>query len=285
MIEIRPAFEQDFVAEHEVFATAEGALWAQHNFDWAVPPFEAWAAVHRHLLDQDGDRFFVATDGEAIVGFTAALARRDTWFFSDLFILPEYQGQGIGRELLERAWEGSFARRLTITDSFQPHSNTLYARRGLLPATPILHLGGRPTAEPPDGLVPYDPNPTVLAALDLIAYGFDRAPDHHFWHEQKGPPIVWLLRREPVGYAYSAPSGLIGPLAACDEVAAGLILRAELARRTGEETMLFVPGTSRSLVSTALDGGLRFIRPPGLLLLSEGCPAPSTLAISGYWLL
>lgn len=116
-------------------------------------------------------------------------------------------------------------------------------------------------------------------------YGFDRAADHHLWHHQKGPPTLWEQAGRPVGYAYSAGSGLIGPLAGRDDTAAALVLHAELARRRGQEATLFIPGTARPLVASALDAGLRFNRPPGLLLLSDGCPAPTALAISGYWLL
>lgn len=285
MIDVRPAHEHDLEAEYDVFVTAESELWARHNFVWKPPPFEAWGPVHRHLLQEDGDRAFVALEGDRVVGFTAALARDDAWYFSDLFVLPQYQHQRIGQKLLDLAWSGSFTRRMTITDSFQPLSNGLYARRGLLPTTPILGLGGVPTCIAADDLVASSAEASAVAAIDQIAYGFDRERDHRHWQEQKGAPTLWTRRGRPVGYAYTAASGLIGPLAACDGASAADVLRSELARRTGKETMLFVPGTARALAATALGAGLRFTRPPGLLLLSDGCVAPTTLAISGYWLL
>lgn len=284
-IEIRPATDADLEAEHRVFVTAEGELWARHDFEWPAPTFEAWAPVHRHLLNEDGDRSFVAVEGEQVVGFTAALARDDVWYFSALFVLPEYQGSGVGRELLDRAWAGPFGRRITITDSFQPMSNGLYASRGLIPTTPILSLAGRPTCGPADDLESSPPDADAIAAIDQAAYGFDRTPDHRFWHAQKGAPTLWTQAGTAVGYSYTAPNGLIGPLAALDAPAAARVLRADLGRRAGEQTALFIPGTARTLVAAALDAGLRFSRPPGLLLLSDGCPAPTALAISGYWLL
>jgi hypothetical protein len=45
-----------------------------------------------------------------------------------------------------------------------------------------------------------------------------------------------------------------------------------------------MPGTSRALVAAALAAGMRLEAPPGLLLLGDGLPAPTSLAISGYFL-
>jgi hypothetical protein len=209
---------------------------------------------------------------------------RDTWFFAALFVHPDYQGGGVGRELLDRAWSGSFARRITITDPYQPRSNGLYARRGLVPTTPILSLAGTSAATASANLVDAPPDSSAIARIDRAAYGFDRTPDHLFWDEQKGAPTLWTNGDEPLGYAYAAASGFIGPLAAWTPSGAAEILRSELARRVGEQTTVLVPGSARALIETALGAGLRFNRPPGLLLLSEGCPVPDSLAISGYWL-
>lgn len=285
MLEIRPAEEADLEAEHQVFVTAEGELWRRHGFDWPAPSFEAWAPVQQHLLREDGERAFVAVDAGTIVAFTAAIARSDTWYFSALFVLPTHQGRGIGRELLECAWSGSFARRITITDSFQPVSSGLYGGRGLIPITPILSLSGIPASVGAPKLEAGPVDQAALRVLDSIAYGFDRTVDHRHWVEQKGSPTVWSRAGEAVGYAYIAPSGLIGPLVASEPDAAADVLRAELARRSAEVSTVLIPGTCRTLVAAALDAGLRFIRPPGLLLLSDGTQAPSSLAISGYWLL
>jgi len=41
-------------------------------------------------------------------------------------------------------------------------------------------------------------------------------------------------------------------------------------------------GSAAPLVRVAIDAGLRFTKPPGLLLLGGEATAPSALAISGY---
>jgi hypothetical protein len=51
---------------------------------------------------------------------------------------------------------------------------------------------------------------------------------------------------------------------------------------SGREAEVVAPGSSTGVVEAALAAGLRFTRPPGLLLLSRGVPPPPALAISGY---
>jgi GNAT superfamily N-acetyltransferase len=284
-LEFRHATEADLEAEYEVFVAAQGELMHRHGLRWSAAPFEAWSAPHRHLLTADGERSFVALDGERLAGFSAALARGDTWFLAALFVSPDDQGRRVGRELLDRSWAGDWQRRMTITESIQPVSTGMYARRGLIPTTPILTLSGTPRCELPDGLQAVPPEPDVLATLDRGAYGFDRGTDHRFWGERAAQANLWLLDGEPIAYAYVDRQGLIGPLAGRDGAAAALALRAELARRASQPTVVLLPGTTPGLVEAALASGLRLTRPPGLLLLSQGTDPPKALAISGYWLL
>ena len=282
--EFRRTEESDLRAAYQVFAAAEGALWRRHHLEWAAPPFEVWIAPHRHLLAEDGGRSFVARDGERLAGYSAALARGDAWFLSALFVAPEYQGRRVGGDLLDRCWAGEYRSRMTITDSIQPVSTGMYARRGLIPTTPILSLAGSPTCDPPPGLEAVPTEPEALTSLDREAYGFERDADHRFWRDQAAEAHLWLLAGEPIAYSYVNDQGLIGPLAGRNGEAAAVALQAELARRESQHADVHVPGSARRLVETALASGLRATRPPGLLLLSERSDPPQALAISGYWL-
>jgi hypothetical protein len=111
---------------------------------------------------------------------------------------------------------------MTITDSIQPVSTGMYARRGLIPTTPILTLSGAPRCGLPDGLQAVPPEPEALATLDHGAYGFDRAADHRFWGARAAHATLWLLAGEPIAYSYVDRQGLIGPLAGRDGAAAAL---------------------------------------------------------------
>jgi GNAT superfamily N-acetyltransferase len=283
-IEFRRTAESDLRAAYDVFAAAEGELWRRHGLAWSASPFEVWSAPHRHLLAEDGERSFVALDGERLAGFSAGLARAGTWFLSALFVWPEYQGRGVGRELFDRTWAGEYRGRMTITDSIQPVSTGMYARRGLIPMTPIFSLSGSPVCDLPAGLEAVATDPEALTALDRDAYGFERAADHRFWRERAAEANLWLLAGEPIAYSYVDDQGLIGPIAGRTGETAAVALQAELARRKSQHAEVHVPGSARKLLEIALASGLRITRPPGLLLLSEGLDPPQALAISGYWL-
>ena len=193
-MELRPATEADLPAEHEVFRAAIGDLFRRHAFEPPNPPPEAFVAQQAHLLAHDAPRCFVAEEGGRVVAFAAALVRGDAWFLSSLFVRPEHQRGGVGRTLLDATWGDGYRRRLTMTDSIQPASNGLYARRGLVPSTPVLALAGTPApAAPPAGLEAASGTaaPELLARLDLAAYGFDRAPDHAYW-SRLARRTLWL---------------------------------------------------------------------------------------------
>jgi GNAT superfamily N-acetyltransferase len=284
-VDYRRTSEADFAAECAVFTAAEGGVIKRHGFEWTDPDPEPWALPHKHLLAHDGERSWVAEEGGRIVGFTAAFARDDAWFLSALFVHPEVQARGVGQNLLERSWGGDYPRRLTITDAIQPISNAIYARRGLVPTTPILWFSGSPQIDRGSDLESAEPDADALAAIDRAAYGFDRSVDHEYWRSRCERSTLWLRAGEPVAHAYVMPSGQIGPLEAVDGASAGEALAASLARREGRETFVLVPGSAAELVSTAFAAGLRLRFPPGLLLLTPNVPAPRALAISNYWLL
>jgi GNAT superfamily N-acetyltransferase len=294
-MELRPASEVDFEAEHAVLDVAEGGLRRRHGFPWSPPPFEAFAATHAHLLTTDPDRSWVALEGGRVVAFAAAFVRGDAWFLSDLFVDPDFQGCGIGSALLDRVWGDGPPKRITIADAIQPVSNAMYARRGLVPATPILELNGMPARRTlllgsaqfgtaAASLAAAGPDSDSLARLDAAAYGFGRVADHAFW-AKSARCTLWCRDGEPVAYAYVSPGGRMGPVAGRDGESAAAALAAELARHDGPPVHLDVPGSARELVETALAAGLRITGPPGLLLLSQGLEPPRGLAISGYWLL
>jgi GNAT superfamily N-acetyltransferase len=275
----RPATLADLAAEHAVFCRAMGGVMRAHHYEWEDPPFDRFELGLRHLLAHDAERCWVAEVAGEVVGYTAAIIRDDTWFFSMLFIAPGAQGRGIGRALFELAAEGAPPRRLTITDSIQPISNALYGRHGLLPLTPLLPMRGESRVDEPSGLELGDPSPGDLAAVDRAAYEFERGVDHAYWASQ-GQRRGWYRHGELVAYSYRWPDGRIGPLAGVDPETAAAALRAEL--MVNGPVTLEIPGSARALLTTALEAGLRIEPPMGLLLGTEGVTAPVALGISTY---
>jgi GNAT superfamily N-acetyltransferase len=283
-VEFRPATAGDLAGEFQVFELAQRELYDRRGADWEGRDFAEWEPVHLHLLEHDGARSVVAEEAGRVVGFTAAWVREDVWFLSALFVLPERQGRGIGTRLLELAWGEGYSRRLTITAAIQPVSTATYARRGLIPMTPILNFEGRPQSNDGGDLESAPLDPGALRDLDRSAYGFDRTVDHLFWTEAAETATLWLSDGEPAAYSYVSATGVIGPLAGRAETSAASALRAELARCAERKTFVAIPGSSARLVEVALASGLR-LRDPGLLLLWPAVDPPRCLAIHSDWLL
>jgi GNAT superfamily N-acetyltransferase len=278
---LRPATDADIGSEHEVFCRAEGGLRLHHGFAWVDPPLAWFAPIARHLLSTDPGRCFVAEADGRVVGFSAAFVRGGVWFLAALFIDPDQQGKGIGRQLFELAARDAPPRRITITDAIQSVSNGLYAQYGLIPTTPILQFEGAPTIDALPVLEPDRPRPGELTTLDRVGYGFERSVDHEYWLRQRRC-TVWRREGAAVAYSYRGLTGSIGPLVGRDQAYAADALRAELAR--APRASVVIPGIARSLVAVAVEANLKLVPPPGNLLLSADVPAPDSLAISGYFL-
>ncbi len=297
----RRAEEADLPRAFLVFRAALNSYLLAAGLE-GIPEDDQQAPTYRHFLHHDAERFWVAeaeveglTDGggtlgvggRQVVGWASGLVRGDWWFLSGLFILPEAQGIGVGARLFELAATGAppGAVRATITDSFQPISNTLYAHRGLLPREVIVGFGGQPL----DGLRPpqlgtLTPEPLTVAAIpellriDAEASGLDRSVDHEF-HLTGGGRRGWLFRRRgrAVAYVYVRPDGWVGPAAARRERDMQTITSwgiADLARGGATEKIRAgVTGPCEGAQRAFWEAGLVFTGPPALLLSSRpfGC--------------
>jgi len=274
-MEIRPALEVDLPAAYSVFRRSIEDLYERHRFEPPRPPQDVFVRQHAHLLEHDAVRFWVATEEGRLVGFSAAFVRGDAWFLSALFVSPEHQARGVGKELLARVWDGDseVRRRITIVDAIQPVSTGLYSRAGLLPVTALMNLAGEPEIGQGHGLEPGSLDDAALAELD-------RAPDHPFWRaEARG--TLWKAAGEPVAYSYRWPGGRLGPIAGRTPEACGQALAAELERAEGRFVSLVVPASARPALSVALGAGLRYSDPPGLILSTDGT-GPASLVPHGY---
>ena len=298
----RRAEEADLPRVFHVFRAALNACLIPAGQE-GIPEDDQFSPNYRHFLQHDGERFWVAeaeveeltggddgtlgVGGRQIVGWGAGLVRGDWWFLSSLFILPEAQGIGVGGRLFELAGTGAppGAVRATITDSFQPISNTLYAHRGVLPREVIVGFGGRPR----EGLSPpqlgtLSPEPLAVASIpellriDVEAGGLDRSVDHEF-HLTGGGRYGWLVRRRgrAVAYAYVRPDGWVGPVAARREHDMQTITAwgiADLAQgSTTEQIRAGIIGRCEGAQRAFWEAGLVFTGAPGLLLSSRpfGC--------------
>jgi hypothetical protein len=213
--------------------------------------------------------------------------RERFWYLSMLFVLPELQGAGVGRQLLARVLPAGDVARATATDSAQPVSNALYATYGIVPRMPLLNLSGLPVR--PEAFGPL-PSGVVPVAFDTIAAGPPGGPghreltgavdaldrellgsahpmDHRFLRSEDRHG--WLYHGpdgQPLGYGYAGEAGRLGPVAVRDEALLAPIL--------GHLTSVVVPrgafatwiggAADRALVA-ALAAGFRLDQFPVLL--------------------
>jgi GNAT superfamily N-acetyltransferase len=253
--------------------------------------------LYVHLQSTDPERFVVATQSareggadaaERIVAFGSAVVREGLWFLSMLFVLPEIQGAGVGRELLRRLLpEDAAITRATATDSAQPISNALYSSCGIVPRMPLLSLVGLPqrpevfgelpsgvvalafddiAAGPPDGLG-HRMLVEAIDGLDRELLGVAHPLDHRFLRTESRRG--WLYRGPdgaPVGYGYAGEAGRVGPIASRDAALVGPILghltRAVVPR--GAFAMWVGGGADQALV-LSLKAGFRLDGFPVLL--------------------
>ena len=279
-------------------------IWRTAINDYTVPMGQAEipaeinpiSRLFTHLRSTDPERFVVATapdaSGERIVAFASAVMRERLWYLSMLFVLPDFQGAGLGRELLTRVLptDGT-AVRSTATDSAQPISNALYATYDIVPRMPLLSLTGLPQwpeafGTMPSGIValPFEEisaGPTdgqanglghrllveAIDALDRDLLGVAHPVDHRFLRTESRHG--WLYRGPdgtPVGYGYAGEAGRVGPIAVRDEALLGPVL--------GHLTSAVVPrgafalwigGAADRALVPALRAGFRLDRYPVLL--------------------
>jgi ribosomal protein S18 acetylase RimI-like enzyme len=288
---IRPARPEDVTACAAIWRTAINdytSRLAQPEVPNELGPI---TRLYTHLQASDTERFLVAeVPGEEpeIVAFAAATLRERLWYLSMLFVLPGFQGSGLGRDLLERVLPGDDdIVRAVATDSAQPISNALYARYGMVPRIPLLSLTGlplRPDAfgELPSGVIPLafeeiaagPPDgqghrllTDAVDALDREVTTAAHPIDHRFLRTESRHG--WLYRGpdgEALGYGYAGEAGRVGPVAVRDTSLLAPILGhlTSVVVPRGAFAM-WVPGSAGQAVQTALAAGFRLDSFPVLL--------------------
>jgi len=283
---LRPAGPADLEATYEVFVTAANDLRARSGRPPVddTPQRRAWAIpFRRHALAHDGAGFHVAEAEGRVVGFGIATLRERLWYLAALHVLPAYQGQGVGRDLLRRCLATAARPRdvkIVISESAQPISNALYAKHGMYQWVPLLHFEGALPAggDPPrlghETLAAGDDALGALDAIDRAVLGVTRPVDHRYWLAQPG--VAGLLFRarggDAVGYAYATEAGRVGPAAVLSTRHVPDVLSASLrsaAARGATGASLVVPGHCRAAVAYLLERGFRYGESINLLLASR----------------
>jgi len=126
-------------------------------------------------------RVVVAEADGRTLGFGASVDTGRARHLADLFVHPDVQGGGLGRRLLEDAFQDDWPRTTMASDD--PRAMPLYLRVGMAPHWPGLYLAGDPTRLPAvaDGLRVDEATFDEVAELETRWIGVDRRPDLTYW--------------------------------------------------------------------------------------------------------
>jgi GNAT superfamily N-acetyltransferase len=276
----RPAGGTDLIPAAAVVLQALNDLMARHGFESVAGPFGTDFLAYS--LEDDAAGLWVADDGGRVVGLGFSWMSDGFWFLADLFVLPEYQGKGVGGELLRRALEHARSNEATnralITFAYNRTSIGAYARQGLFPREPLYKVSAPSVAlkvSPARGLActAIDGSAdhlSALAGVDQACLGFTREKHHRYLGAS--PAVRGFLLEDGgnhAGYAYLSSDGHIGPLAVTSRAMMGpaFTTMLGLAREAGTESVsAFLAGSNEAAMSIALGCGMRLVRP--MLLMS-----------------
>jgi GNAT superfamily N-acetyltransferase len=289
-VHIRQAAEQDLPALAGIFAASAEDLLSRYRPDntdlWPVNP-DASLPIYRHLHSTGA--VFIALDPEP-VGFSAAIVRDGVWFLSQLWVLPDRQGSGIGSALLDRAllW-GEGASAFTVVSSPHPGAQTLYMRRSMYPFWMQVDLFGEAgdAGELPDGFEALsDEDQRWLDEIDREVRGVARPMDHAFWRrsatgirlQRDGQAGGYVYVWPPGGWA-AQPRSKIGPGGVLDPRDMPRLIAAALQLSVGAVSAA-VPSTNWSALNELVRAGFR-LSVTNTFMASRALPDGSRYLSSG----
>jgi GNAT superfamily N-acetyltransferase len=254
-----------------------------------TPPSTAQLAgryrAHVRFVERDPSGAWVAvSDDDQLLGVAESIRRGDFWGLSLLFVRPEFQSRGVGRQLLDAALGyATGARARMIQSSPDPRAMRRYALAGFA-MHPAAFVSGTPDRRAiPIGMAGWDGNEDDLELVKEVEVhlGRSRTEDVAFGLEED------RIRLEVVdqgvgrrGWALWHPGRLL-MLGATDEDTAGTLLWRYLA---GEEGDAVVDGlTSYQDWAFSVFHGARLTLRVGGAMFVDGMAIPGPWIPSGWY--
>lgn len=246
---------------------------------WTDPAFirgyrEQRFPLFEHLAST-ADQFWIAERDHQVVAYARSTLHDGVRDLTEFFVLPAHQAEGVGRELLARAFPTEGARLRTIIATTDIRALSRYLKSGVSPRFPIYAFSGKP--RPVDVTTdltfePVTPGPEALAALrsiDQEVLGLTRDADHAFL---LGDRRAHFYRRggRTVGYGYGGNgTGPIALLEASDYPAVLAHAETESAARGETSFRMSVPLVNRAAAIHLLERGFRLEAFPLYLMSDE----------------
>ena len=177
--------------------------------------------LYDHLA-RTAEHFWVAEMEDLMIGYARSIMRDGHRELTEFFVLPGQQSQGVGKNLLSRAFPPDGASNRTVIASSDTRAQVLYMKNKVYPRTPIVHFSNPPEATQYTTDLTFQPmSPSadtleVLAHIDRSVLGYRRDIDHR-WLASSRQGFVYLRQGQPVGYGYAGyRSGPFAVLQAAD---------------------------------------------------------------------
>lgn len=174
--------------------------------------------LYEHIF-QTSDQFWLAKQNGDVVGFSRAIKRDGGQELTELFVKPDLQSGGVGRELIARAFPAASARRRFIIATPDFRAQALYLKSGVFPRFPIYYFGRQPELVPFETDLEFVPLTNseemvaTLATIDTEVIGFQRDVDQR-WFLANRRGYLYVRNGRPVGYGYVGETS--GPFALLD---------------------------------------------------------------------
>jgi len=264
---IRRGDESDHFAVFVVFRTSLLGLLKELQMAAGLPSREEIEALYpyyesllRHLFDTC-DQFWVAETNGQIIGYARSILRDGIRQLSEFFVLPGFQSQGIGRQLLGRAFPDGGAHNRVICASPDTRALSRYLKTGLRSHFTIYEWTRKPEIVPFEtdlAIRPIEDTPKnilILNDIDRALIGYTREIDHR-WLIKAKHGHFYLRNNKVVGYSYFGNrAGPIAMLHNSDFTVVLAHVESEMTKTVDEvydKVILCIPMTNHAALEYAL---------------------------------
>ena len=284
-VRIEQLREKDLLEAALLMYRSANALRKTVGLELYGPKLTAAPPLLAHIYSQDPDLSWGAYQDDKLLGFATSHMRDRQWHIAYLFVEPEHQSQGIGKQLLSTGLAEAHKREAHFTSQctfiYNAKAIGLYTKMGMFPRKNLMHMEG-PAAnsvewpKPNSNLVPELISSTAvlneLNFMDREVRGINRAVDHCYWlADDDHDGYVFKNQNNTVGYAYISQHGCIGPvLAMRDMYLPDILLNCLhlLAERGDVVPKIWLNGKNFASLQMLLNNGFR-IKEIGLLLTNR----------------
>jgi GNAT superfamily N-acetyltransferase len=272
-IRYRQAIAGDNRALHDVFLDSisevdrrVGSADAVDASDSAVreESWLQWRSLFEHVAATAEGAWVAENDAGEIVGYARSINRDGIRELTEFFVLPETQGNGVGRELLRRAFPAEGARHRTIVATLELRALSRYLQTGLSARCLVLYVAATPRANDVATDLTnsrIEGSAADLGALDAIdrqLLGHTRRVDHEWVIAGGREGFLFRRGEEVVGYGYVGDrSGPVAALDGADTPAVLAFLESRAAERRQKELGFWLPSLNREATAYLLGRGFR----------------------------